>query len=47
MNFIFRSLYEILCLVKDPHPAAIEFFDDAVVGDSLVDHGAPRNVMRE
>jgi hypothetical protein len=30
----------VLCFVDDAHPTAAEFFDDAVMGDGLADHGA-------
>ena len=30
---------QILGLIDDTHSPAAEFFDDAVMGDSLADHG--------
>ena len=36
----------ILGFVDDTHPAAAEFFDDAVVGDGLVDHQWRKNTVQ-
>jgi hypothetical protein len=35
----------VLGLVHDTHPPASQLFDQAVVGDALADHRAPRATM--
>jgi hypothetical protein len=36
----------VFSFVDDTHPPAAEFFDDAIVGDSLVDHQWRKNTVQ-